>query len=255
MEQPSPHWLVTNNKVHDMNTQQVLWARRRILAKSPQTPGKNADTFGNDDAILLGVLSAIERDSATSQRVISSELGVALGLANAYLKRAVRKGLIKIQQVPRRRYAYYLTPQGFAEKTRLTAQYLTASLTFFRRAREQISDLMTECVGEGRTNIALAGVSDLGEVATICSHDFPVKIVAIVDPEHVGEKFCGMIVQAALDKSTPVDAVIVTSLLAPEETYRRMATQIEPRCVLAPRMLRIALPNPAILSRPELVAR
>ena len=70
---------------------------------------------GRED-IVLGVLTAIDRDSNTSQRTISRELDVALGLANAYLKRCVRKGLIKIKQVPRRRYAYYLTPQGFAER-------------------------------------------------------------------------------------------------------------------------------------------
>jgi DNA-binding MarR family transcriptional regulator len=79
---------------------------------------------GRED-IVLGVLTAIDRDSNTSQRTISRELDVALGLANAYLKRCVRKGLIKIKQVPRRRFAYYLTPQGFAEKTRLTAEYLS----------------------------------------------------------------------------------------------------------------------------------
>ncbi len=30
---------------------------------------------------------------------MSNELGIALGLANTYLKRCARKGLIKIQQV------------------------------------------------------------------------------------------------------------------------------------------------------------
>ena len=86
------------------------------MAQPPAKAGKKSDTTPDFDETLLGVLNVIERDSQTSQRLISSELGVALGLANAYLKRCVRKGLIKISQVPRRRYAYYLTPQGFAEK-------------------------------------------------------------------------------------------------------------------------------------------
>ena len=45
------------------------------------------------------------------------------------------KGLVKMSQVPLNRYAYYLTPQGFAEKSRLTAEYLSVSFNFFRRAR------------------------------------------------------------------------------------------------------------------------
>ena len=43
-------------------------------------------------------------------------MGVALGLANSYLKRCIRKGFIKITEAPANRYLYYLTPQGFAEK-------------------------------------------------------------------------------------------------------------------------------------------
>jgi DNA-binding MarR family transcriptional regulator len=211
--------------------------------------------FQNQDGILLGVLAAVDRDSKISQRAISRELGVALGLANAYLKRCVRKGWIKIQQVPRRRYAYYLTPQGFAEKTRLTGQYLAVSLTFFRRAREQMSNLLAECVEEGWCNIALAGISDLAEVATICSHDYPIKIVAIIDPAHSGEKFGGVTVQAAFDKSQLIDAVIVTSVLTPEETYHQMAAEIGPKRVLAPRVLRIVMPDSVAPTPSEFVAR
>ena len=65
-------------------------------------------------SIVLSVLDVVERDPSVTQRSVARELGIALGLANAYLKRCVRKGLIKVSQVPRRRYAYYLTPQGFA---------------------------------------------------------------------------------------------------------------------------------------------
>ena len=63
----------------------------------------------------------VEENSQITQRSLASELGIALGLTNAYLKRCVRKGWVKINQAPANRYAYYLTPRGFAEKSRLTA--------------------------------------------------------------------------------------------------------------------------------------
>src|SRR5438477_10127647 len=88
-----------------------------------------------DDRILLGLLESVERDGGQSQRRIASELGIALGLVNAYLKRCVKKGLVKVSEAPARRYAYYLTPKGFAEKSRLTVEYLSASFSFFRQAR------------------------------------------------------------------------------------------------------------------------
>ena len=61
---------------------------------------------------------------------------------NAYLKRCVKKGLVKVSGAPARRYAYYLTPQGFAEKSRLTVEYLSSSFSFFRQAREDCSAVL-----------------------------------------------------------------------------------------------------------------
>ena len=39
------------------------------------------------DEIVLGVLDAVERDPSVTQRSVARELGIALGLANAYLRR------------------------------------------------------------------------------------------------------------------------------------------------------------------------
>src|SRR6201997_1397670 len=86
--------------------------------------------------IVLGLLESVERNGAQSQRKLASDLGIALGLVNAYLKRAVKKGLVKVGQAPARRYAYYLTPQGFSEKSRLTIEYLSSSFSLFRKAKE-----------------------------------------------------------------------------------------------------------------------
>ena len=107
----------------------------------------NSDKINDVDenTITLGVLSAIEEDDRATQRAISRDLGIALGLTNAYLKRCVKKGFIKVRHIPANRYAYYLTPQGFAEKSRLTAEYLSISFNFFRSSREQCADLFKVC--------------------------------------------------------------------------------------------------------------
>ena len=199
---------------------------------------------------MLGVLTAIDRDSNTSQRTISRELDVALGLANAYLKRCVRKGLIKIKQVPRRRYAYYLTPQGFAEKSRLTAEYLSSSFNFFRKAREQISGLMQDCTENGQVRVAFAGVSDLAEVGTLCAHDHPITLVGIVDASRAGQQFCGLPVRGTLDELGAVDIVIVTNLAKPDLVFRAMEDELGSGRVLAPQLLAVVVkPAAAILRR------
>ena len=47
------------------------------------------------------------------------------------------QGCMKARQAPYKRYAYYLTPEGFVEKSRLVGEYLQSSLEFFRKARGQ----------------------------------------------------------------------------------------------------------------------
>src|SRR5215470_19341783 len=98
---------------------------------APATQENDADNA----RIMLGLLESVERGGATSQRSLADELGIALGLVNAYLKRCVKKGLVKVRHAPARRYAYYLTPHGFAEKSRLTLEFMSHSLALFRRAK------------------------------------------------------------------------------------------------------------------------
>ena len=51
-------------------------------------PGEDADKA----RIILGLLESVERDGAQSQRRLATELGIALGLVNAYIKRCINKG-------------------------------------------------------------------------------------------------------------------------------------------------------------------
>ena len=48
---------------------------------------------------LLNVLA--QTRESLSQRELSQELGIALGLVNSYLKRLIRKGYIKVTTLPR----------------------------------------------------------------------------------------------------------------------------------------------------------
>src|SRR6187401_2448069 len=97
------------------------------------------DLQGQRDLLLL---SELDRDGGATQRTLSSKLGVALGLTNLYLKRLARKGYIKITTIPRNRIRYLLTPQGFAEKSRLTYLYMEYSLSHYRDMRGRLRDAL-----------------------------------------------------------------------------------------------------------------
>jgi DNA-binding MarR family transcriptional regulator len=188
--------------------------------------------------IVLGLLESVERDGAQSQRKLASDLGIALGLVNAYLKRCVKKGLLKIGQAPARRYAYYLTPHGFAEKSRLTVEYLSSSFSFFRRAREDCSSALEAAHARGWNRIALIGVSDLAEIATICALEQGITIVAVVDAKARRDRFVGIPVVASLD-AVPgdFDALVITDLATTRDTVKAALTELEAERIFVPALL------------------
>jgi hypothetical protein len=106
---------------------------------------QNEPIDGNTE-ITLGLLNAVQESSAMTQRSMPYDLGIVLELANAYLKRCIRKGYIKVSRIPPNHYAYYLT-----------AEYLSSSFTFFRCARSQYKDDLDRCAALGWTRVALAG--------------------------------------------------------------------------------------------------
>jgi DNA-binding MarR family transcriptional regulator len=192
--------------------------------------------------IVLGLLESVERDGAQSQRKLASDLGIALGLVNAYLKRCVKKGLVKIGQAPARRYAYYLTPHGFAEKSRLTVEYLSSSFSFFRRAREDCSSVLKAARARGWNRVALIGVSDLAEIATICALEQGITIVAVVDPKAKSDRFVGTPVVASIDAvSGNFDALVITDLQATRETVKAALSALEAERVFVPVLLGLRL--------------
>lgn len=164
-----------------------------------------------EEALTLEILNAIEARSDVTQRHLADRLGVALGLANSYLKRCVRKGLVKITQAPANRYLYYLTPHGFSEKSRLTGQYLSASFDFYRRAGASMERALAECQARGAQRVLFAGVSELAEVAVIRGHDFALEMIGTFDPAVERNRFAGKPVWRHLGDAPAWDVVLVTA--------------------------------------------
>lgn len=190
------------------------------------------------DLVVLSLLEQVERDGAKSQRHMASELGIAVGLVNAYLKRCVKKGLVKVNEAPARRYAYYLTPQGFAEKSRLTLDYLSYSFSFFRDARADCADVFAVATARGYKRIVIAGVSDLAEIARICALDSGVDIVAVVDDQAGAATFVGVpVVTSFAAIGEPFEAVVVTDLRKARDVFDAAVDHIGADRVLAPKML------------------
>ncbi|MCX7309903.1 MAG: winged helix-turn-helix transcriptional regulator [Afipia sp.] len=191
-----------------------------------------------DTEIALGVLDAIDRNPSVTQRSVAEELGIALGLANAYLKRCVRKGLIKVNEVPARRYAYYLTPQGFAEKSRLTASYLSHSFSFFRRARSQCAEIFDAAALRGQKRFVLLGSGDLADIALLVAREKNVDVAGIASANNAAD------LQRQLKAFGQVDAVMITALERTNDALKiSLAALLENR-VHIPELLRVRFSRP-----------
>ena len=188
--------------------------------------------------IVLGLLESVERDGGASQRRLAAELGIALGLVNAYLKRCMKKGWVKVTEAPARRYAYYLTPHGFAEKSRLTVEYLSYSFSFFREARADCAEALVAARAAGCSRLVLAGASDLAEIATICALDAAVEIVGVVDADAKGERFLGLpVIGSFADAAGRCDGVLLTDLKNSTETLALAVGQFGRERVFVPAVL------------------
>lgn len=197
----------------------------------------------SETAITLQLLNAVEENNSITQRSMARDMGIALGLANSYLKRCVRKGLIKVKQVPPNRYSYFLTPKGFGEKSKLTAQYLAGSFRFFRNAREQCVKALIFCQSQNWQRIALVGASELAEIATLSARDTNVTLVGIVDAVTKDQHFADLQIRKSLNEFENVTAVIITDLAKPQATYDSLEGVIEDIRIITPPLLGVIRKN------------
>jgi DNA-binding MarR family transcriptional regulator len=192
----------------------------------------------NEAKITLGLLNMVHDNEHASQRTMADGLGIALGLANAYLKRCVKKGLIKISHAPANRYAYYLTPHGFSEKSRLTAEFLSQSFNLFRHARTSGAKLLGQCQANGWNRVALFGAGDLAEIITLSARDFDIDLVCVIADLPNAQEFAGLrVVSTQQCDAATIDAVIVCDISNPQAAFDRAVRIFPPARVLAPRFL------------------
>ena len=135
---------------------------------------------------LLSELSGEER---LSQRELAKRLGIALGLVNSYLKNLVTKGFVRVNNFPKNRYAYLLTPKGFAEKSRLAYQHLSYFSGLYTVARQDYLKLFRALADEGVKGVAFCGVDEVAEIAYLSLKEIGLELNLVMDPTAAGSKF------------------------------------------------------------------
>ena len=107
------------------------------------------------DIRSLQILEEIEDNYNSSQRDLARKLNISLGLVNSFMKRLAKKGYVKITTIPKNSVKYILTPQGFAEKSRLTYEFIQYSFRFYKKAFNSLEELLNDFQKRGIAKVAL----------------------------------------------------------------------------------------------------
>ena len=170
----------------------------------------------------LTVLDAVAHDERITQRNLAAKLGIALGLTNIYLKRLIRKGYIKCINVQSNRLLYLITPQGIAEKTRLTYEFMDYSLHLYREVRHHLTEVLRPCGDDGAQRIAVYGTGEAAELAYLSLKEQGLDPVAIFAAEG-GGTFLGMPIRAIAECSlVAFDRLIVATLDNPDPLVKQL---------------------------------
>lgn len=171
----------------------------------------------------LLLLDEIAKGEPLSQRDLSRKLNIALGLVNSYLKNLASKGLIKVGEIPPKRFAYYLTPKGFSEKTRLTYHYLQNYTNLYRNARRDFKKLFSEICRQGVGKVVFAGIDEVTEIAYLSLQEVDIQLQGAVDDEKEGESFFGIPIIAFRDvHNLEHESIIITTFGKKDYAYRML---------------------------------
>ena len=175
----------------------------------------------------LRLIESLERDPRQTQRDLSKDLNISLGLVNSFTKRLIQKGFFKLITIPKNRVKYMLTPEGMYEKTRLTYQYLRYSLEFYKETRSKIRSIYEQIVKQGKKRVFLIGAGGLAEIATITLQESELEMAGVIDNEREGDKLLGITIKglSSLANISSYDTIIITKRDSKTDVYDRIRAQ------------------------------
>lgn len=140
---------------------------------------------------IFQLMSELEAGETVSQRELAGRLGIAVGLVNSCLKNFVAKGYVRVKAFPRNRYAYLLTPKGFAEKGRLAFQHINYFTSLYTTTRQEYLKLFHCLKARGVEKVSFCGVDEVAEIAYLSLQEAGLELVVVADEPTLAELFFG----------------------------------------------------------------
>ncbi len=116
----------------------------------------------------LAILEELHNDKNISQRDVAEKTGISLGNVNILIKKMIKEGLVKMEQIPANRVAYMLTPKGMLEKATKTYNYITKNYIYIEEQKTAMGKALEELIEEhGKIQVLLSndGASEILKLA------------------------------------------------------------------------------------------
>ncbi|MGR3302841.1 MAG: winged helix-turn-helix transcriptional regulator [Candidatus Scalindua sp.] len=146
---------------------------------------------GNLDIRELEIFEKLENNGHLTQRDLSKEVGIALGLVNHLLKKMVKKGWIKIKNIDAKKIRYLITPEGAREKSSLLYKRVESTIHFYLEAKRVIKDKVMHLKGEGVESVSIYGINHISEVLFIVLKELGLELTTVVEEKKEGEEWFG----------------------------------------------------------------
>ncbi|MBT6045260.1 MAG: winged helix-turn-helix transcriptional regulator [Candidatus Scalindua sp.] len=146
---------------------------------------------GNLDVRELEILERLENNGHLTQRELSKEVGIALGLVNHLLKKMVKKGWIKIKNLDSKKIKYLITPDGAREKSSLLYKRVESTIHFYLDAKRVIKDKVIHLKNEGIENVSIYGINHISEVLFIVLKELGLELSSVVEERKEGQEWFG----------------------------------------------------------------
>ena len=196
----------------------------------------------------LNFLRSLEEGKEVTQKSISNHISVSIGFVNTLIKKFLKKGVIKVQQAPYKRFIYYLTPEGFSEKSKLVLEYVTDSLSLFRLLRKELNLIFSK---DKFFKYYLYGISEITEIAILSANEVGTKIVGIIEPKSKKKKIFNINILKKLPKNLNNQKILICCTKNAQKIYFSLLQDFPEERIVVVNSLFISKKEPNFKPKPK----
>jgi len=179
----------------------------------------------------LDTLLEIKKNPSTTQRLLSRNLNISLGLTNSILKNLIHRGLLKAKKDTGRKLLYIITPKGMSNVSRLMYSRFQETLHYYHYTKDLLTAYLMKLYQQGEKTVNIYGTGQLAEITYYAGISTPLKLNATISDDPSIEKFLGQqaisianfLSQYSKNNTLSNQKIVILSTNNPEKLTKEMS--------------------------------